>query len=48
MRWKELAWHLYIQSSQVLLNFCLWVEGEIKELKRLAPCQPSTRKSKGW
>ena len=37
MRWKELAWHLYIQSSQVLLNFCLWVEGEIEELEEAGP-----------
>ena len=37
MRWKELKWHLHIQSARVLLSFCDWVEGEIEELEEAGP-----------
>ena len=46
MRWKKLAWHLYIQSSNVLLNFCLWVEGEIEELEEAGPLSAQHKKIK--
>ena len=46
MRWKELAWHLYIESSQVLQNFCGWVEGEIEELEEAGPLSAQHKKIK--
>ena len=46
MRWKELAWHLYIESSQVLQNFCGWVEGDIEELKEAGPLSAQHKKVK--
>ena len=48
MRWKELAWHLYIQSAQVLLSFCDWVEGEIEELEEAGPLSAQPKKSRSW
>ena len=46
MRWKELAWHLYIESSQVLQNFCEWVEGEIEEVEDAGPLSAQHKKIK--
>ena len=46
MSWKELAWHLYIESSQVLQNFCEWVEGEIEELEEAGPLSAQHKKIK--
>ena len=46
MRWKELAWHLYIESSQVLQTFCDWVGGEIEEFEEAGPLSAQHKKIK--
>eukprot|EP00891_Asterochloris_glomerata_P003513 jgi/Astpho2/3513/Aster-06427 len=47
MRWKEFAGHLDHESAGVL-NFCGGWRARLRSSKRLAPCQPSTRKSRSW
>ena len=46
MRWKELAWHLYIESARVLQTFCEWVEGKIEELEGAGPLSAQHKKIK--
>ena len=46
MRWKELAWHLYIENSQVLQTFCDWVGGEIEEFEEAGPLSAQHKKIK--